>query len=108
MNVNHIRYADDTERIADLEEKHKELVETIQGACAARGLHNNFGRGKTEGMGLTKSSQDFLLNISLEVRRINQKERYNSLAAMVTKDGKCEGEVLKRTGMSKNRFNEMR
>ena len=27
---------------------------------------------------------------------------------MVTKDGICEGEVLKRIGMAKTRFNEMR
>ena len=107
-NVNNIRYADDTVLIADSEEKLQELVETLHGACAAMGLQINLGRGKTEVMGITKRAQDLTVNISLQGRRIHQVDNYKYLGAMVTKDGKCEGEVLKRIGMAKSRFNEMR
>ena len=84
VNVNNIRYADDTVLIADSEEKLQELVETLHVACLARGLHINLGRGKTEVMGLTKRPQDLTLNISLEGRQINQVESYKYLGAMVT------------------------
>ena len=43
VNLNNIRYADDTVLIADTEEKLQELVETLQGDSAARILHINLG-----------------------------------------------------------------
>ena len=71
VNVNNIRYADDTVLIADSEEKLQQLVETLNEACTVRGLHINLGQGKTEVMGLTKNPQDLILNINLEGRPIN-------------------------------------
>ena len=54
-------------------------------------------------------SQDLMVDISLEGRRMSQIESYNyRMGAMVTKDGKCEGEVLKRIAMANTRFDEMR
>ena len=95
MNINNIRYADDAVLIGDSEEKLQEVVETLHGDCAARGLHINLDRGKTEVMGLTKRSQNLILNISLKGRRISQVTSYKHLGAMVTKEDKYEGEVLK-------------
>ena len=37
-----------------------------------------------------------------------QVDQYQYLGAMISKDCKCEGEVLKRIGMAKHRFEELR
>ena len=107
-NVNNIRYADDTVLVADSEEKLRELVVALHRACTARGLNINFRQGKTEVMGITKRAQDLNVNIRMEGRRIAQVEKYKYLGVMVTKNGKCEAEVLKRIGMAKTSFNNMR
>ena len=52
VDLNNIRYSDDTVLVADSKENLQELVETLQGACAARVLHITPGRGKTEMKGL--------------------------------------------------------
>ena len=64
VNVNIIRCAVGTALIGDSEEKLQELVETLHGACAARDLHINIGRGETEVMALAKRFQDLILNIN--------------------------------------------
>ena len=107
-NVNNIRYADDTVLVADSEEKLRELVVALHRACTARGLNINFGQGKTEVMGITRRAQDLNVNIRMEGRHITQVEKYKYLGVMVMKDGKCETEVLKRIGMAKTSFNNMR
>ena len=75
LNLNNIRYAADTILIADSEEKLQELVGTLHGACALRGLHTNLGRGKIEVMDLTKRIQELILNTSLEGGWISHKRR---------------------------------
>ena len=98
MKVKNIRYADDAVLMAGSEDKIQEMVETLHGTYAAKGLHINFGRGKTEVMSLAMTSQVFIVNIISEGVRISKVESYKYLRAMVTKDGKHEGEVMNRSG----------
>ena len=107
-NINNIRYADDTVLVADSEDKLRELVRALHRACTAKGLKINFGQGKTEVMGITKRAEELSVNIRMEGRHITQIGKYKYLGVMVTKDGKCETEVLKRIGMAKTTFNSMR
>ena len=106
--MNNIRYADDTVLVADSEEKLQELVTGLHRSSMASGLQINYGQGKTEVMGLTKRAQDLNVNVNIEGKHITQVEKYKYLGVMVTKDGKCETEVLKRIGMAKSSFNNMR
>ena len=107
-NINNIGYADGTVMVADSEEKLRELVMALHRACTAWGLKINFGQGKTEVMGITKRAEELNVNIRMEGRHITQIEKYKYLGVMVTKDGRCDTELLKRIGMAKTTFNSMR
>ena len=85
-----------------------ELAIAFHRACAARGLKINFGQGKTELMAITKRAEELTVNITMERRHITEIEKYKYLGFMVSKDGKCVTELLKRIGMAKTTFNNMR
>ena len=56
INMNNIRYADDTVLLADSEEKLQHLVAVLHQECRIKGLKINTGAGKTEVMGLMKEN----------------------------------------------------
>ena len=59
-------------------------------------------------MGITKRAVELSVNIRMERRHITQIEKYKYLGVVITKDGKCETEALKRIGMANSTFNSMR
>ena len=108
VNVNNIRYADDTVLIADTQEKLQELVSALERACEARGMEINVGPGKTEVMGLTKRNEDLRVRIMLGGRSVPQVERYKYLGCVIAKDGRSESEVVTRIGMAKSSFGKVK
>ena len=108
VNVNNIRYADDTVLIADTQEKLQELVSALERACEARGMEINVGPGKTEVMGLTKRNEDLRVRITLGGRSVPQVERYKYLGCVIAKDGRSESEVVTRIGMAKSSFGKVK
>ena len=66
MNINNIRYGDDTVLIEDTQEKLQELVSALKRECEERGMEISVGPGKTEVMGLTKRNEDLTVNILLD------------------------------------------
>lgn len=69
VNVNYIRYADDTVLIVDTEEKPQDLVDMRCREHADRGLTINVGTGKTE----------LPVTIMLEGRQMTQVDQYKYL-----------------------------
>ena len=63
ININNIRYADDTVLIADTEEKLLRLVDSWKEECGRYGLEINIE--KTDLMGVTKRRQQLPVNIIL-------------------------------------------
>ena len=61
MNINNIRYADDTVLIADTEEKLQRLVDRLDEECRGVGLKINMD--KTEVMGVTKRKEQLRINV---------------------------------------------
>ena len=105
-NINNIRYADDTVLIADSEEKLQRLVDGLSEECRRYGLSVN--KQKTEVMGLTKRSEQLVVDISLEGRRLDQVDSFRYLGSLVSEDGRCDSEIRSRIAMGKAAFGQLR
>ena len=106
ININNIRYADDTVLIADTEEKLQRLVDSLNEGCERYGLKINIG--KTEVMGLTKRPEQLPVSISLRGDTLNQVSSFKYLGSLVSEDGKCDPDIRVRTGMAKTAFGQLR
>ena len=62
MNINNIRYADDTVLIADTEEKLQGLVDWLDEECKGVGL--KIDMDETEVMGVTKRKEQLRINVN--------------------------------------------
>ena len=106
INVNNLRYADDTVLVADSEENLQMMVNTLNEACTLKKLKIN--TKKTEVMGIMKGEQKLMVNIQLENRRIKQVENFTYLGSVIADDGKSETEIKKRIGVAKMAYNKMK
>ena len=106
ININNIRYADDTVLIADTEEKLQRLVDSLNEGCERYGLKINIG--KTEVMGLTKRPEQLPVSISLRGDTLNQVSSFKYLGSLVSEDGKCDPDIRVRIGMAKTAFGQLR
>ena len=62
MNINNIRYGDDTVLTADMEEKLQRLVDQLDEECRGVGLKININ--KTEVLGVTKRKEQLRINVN--------------------------------------------
>ena len=105
-NINNIRYADDTVLVADSPEKLQLLINALEVAGLEKGIKINFGKTKT--MGITKKRQRLVVDVSLQQRRIEQVDKFTYLGSSITEDVECGTEIIKRIGIAKKAFSNMR
>ena len=91
MNINNIRYADDTVLIADTEEKLQRLVDRLDEECRGVGLKINIG--KTEVMGVTKRKEQLRMNVKVDGQAVKQVRSFRYLGSLVDEDGRCDAEI---------------
>ena len=106
LNINNIRYADDTVLIADTEEKLQRLVDRLDVECRGVGLRINIG--KTEVMGVTKKKDQLRVNVRIGGQAVKQVKSFRYLGSLVDEDGRCDAEIRSRIGMAKANFGQMR
>ena len=106
MNINNIRYADDTVLIADTEEKLQRLVDRLDVECRGVGLKINIG--KTEVMGVTKRKEQLRVNVNVGGEAVKQVRTFRYLGSLMDEDGRCDAEIRSRIGMGKANFGQMR
>ena len=106
INLNNIRFADDTVLIADSEEKLQRLVDGLSEGCERYGLKINIG--KTEVMGVTKRSEQITVDISVGGGTLKQVRNFRYLGSLVQEDARCEGDIKGRIGMAKAAFGQLR
>ena len=106
INMNNIRFADDTVLIADTEEKLQRLVDGLNEGCERYGLKIN--TGKTEVMGVTKRSVQIPVDISVGGGTLKQVRNFRYLGSLVQEDARCEGDIKGRIGMAKAAFGQLR
>ena len=106
VNINNIRYADDTVLIADTEEKLQRLVDGLNEGCGRYGLKVNIG--KTEVLGVTKRTDQLPVNIRLGGCVLKQVRSFKYLGSLVCEDAKCDNDIRARIGMAKTAFGQIR
>ena len=106
VNINNIRYADDTVLIADTEEKLQKLVDEFNRISETYGLKINIK--KTETMVVTKSDTVPACNITINNTSIKQANSFIYLGSTITSDARCITEIRKRIGIAKTSFQKMR
>ena len=106
QNINNIRYADDTVLVADSEEKLQVMLDEIREESERRGLNINVK--KTESMVISKRSPVPRVNLRCGNQTVKQVDRFIYLGSMITENARCEAEVMRRIGIAKKTFSDMR
>ena len=91
LNVNNIRYADDTAIVADSEEQLQNLITEIADESRNFGLEIN--KRKTFCMTISKKSVSPKFNLDIDGIKIKQVEKFEYLGSLVTSDAKSDQEI---------------
>ena len=106
VNINNIRYADDTVLIADTKEKLQKLLDEVNRESERYGLKINIK--KTETLVVTKSDTVPTCNITINNTAIKQVYSFTYLGSTITSDARCITEIRKRIGIAKTSFQKIR
>ena len=100
MNINKLRYADDTAVIANSEEKLQLLMTTLREVCDTYGMKINNKKNETEVKVVAKDPERCL--IQRNDIMINQTDTFTHLGTLITEDGRCTEEIMCRIAQSTN------
>jgi len=106
VNINNIRYADDTILIADDVEKLQRLLDEVVEESERFGLKIN--EKKTFCMVMTKIKEPPLFKLHIKGKVVQQVDKFSFLGSLITSDGKSEQEIKKRIAMAKTSFQRMK
>ena len=105
VNINNLRYADDTVLLAENNTDLQELVTAINDKGKRYGMEMNIT--KTKGMIVSKKETVPEIKINIEGESIQQVKEMIYLGFMATENGKCEREIKRRIGVAKSSFEKM-
>ena len=105
VNINNIRYADDTVLIADSEENLQRLLDITIEKSEEMGLTLNVK--KTECMVISKKAIVPSCNLQSRGQQIKLVKKFKYLGYMITSDGKCITEIKKRIATAKDAFQKL-
>ena len=105
VNINNLRYADDTALIAESAADLQELINAVNDKGKPYGMEMNVE--KTKSMVVSKMSPVPRANITLDGAEIKQTANMVYLGHMVTEDGKNETEIKRRIEIARNAFYNM-
>lgn len=106
VNVNNIRYADDTTLIADSQEKLQNLIDALDKESQEHGLNINVK--KTKVMVITKEQQSPKIEMKINNHIIEQVDQFDYLGSLITFEGRCGDEIRRRIILSKNAYNKIK
>lgn len=105
VNINNIRYADDTTLIASSEEELQKLLDIVKEESGKKGLSINCS--KTKSMVISKTTLKPQCRLKIEDERIEEVEHFKYLGSIITSDVRCKKEVKIRIAIAKHKFQEM-
>ena len=105
MNINNLRYADDTVLLAEGPMFLQALLKAVNEKGKPYGMEMNII--KTKSMVISRTKPVPNSSISVELKPIQQVGRMVYLGYMATEDGKCEKEIKRRIGIARTAFESM-
>ena len=106
VNINNVRYADDTVLVADSAEKLQDLLSVVVQASEGKGLAVNLE--KTKVMVASKQAETPRLRIQISGVTLEQVGQFKYLGSILSEDCRCRGEIRSRIGIAKTAFKQMR
>ena len=106
VNINNVRYADDTVLVADSAEKLQELLNIVVHASEERGLSVNLE--KTKVMVASKKADIPRARIQISGVPLEQVQQFKYLGSILSEDCRCRNEIRARIGIAKAAFKQMR
>ena len=105
ININNLRYADDTVLIAEDESNLQAITDRVN-ECG-RAFNMKMNAKKTFTMVITSSQQKPSINIKIDGNAIKQVSKFVYLGHMLTDDGKCEHEIKRRIELARAAFRKL-
>ena len=106
VNINNLRYADDTALIAENEKDLQRLLDLVNEKGKIYGMKMNAKKTKT--MLVSKSKQEFpSIKIVIDNVNIEEVKEFKYLGQTITSDGSCKREVITRIAIAKQAFNSI-
>ena len=105
VNINNLRYADDTVLLAEGPTCQQALLTAVNEKGKPYGMEMNII--KTKSMVISRKKPVPNININVEGKPIQQVDRMVYLGYMATEDGKCDKEVKRRIGIARTAFESM-
>ncbi len=102
VNINNLRYADDTVLLADSQDKLQAILDKVVTASEEKGLSLNVK--KTECMVASKKKTAPRCILHSKGEKIKEVSSFNYLGSTITTNGKSEAEIKRRITMAKNSF----
>ena len=105
MNVNNLRYADDTALIADDPQNLQEIVNKVKAESSRGGLDMNVKKTKT--MVISRHPEDHKLEITVDGVILEMVDIFKYLGTLIKDNGKTDTEIEARTKLAKAQFSSM-
>ena len=105
MNINNLRYADDTVLISDSEHNVQVLLNAVNEEGEKWGMKINVT--KTKAMVIHKREVAPNINVRLNGNTLQQVSSIVYIGHLITEDGRCEKEILRRIGIARVAFEKM-
>ena len=105
ININNLRYADDTVLPTCNEKDLQNIVTAVNDKGMRYGMEMNVMKTKT--MLISRSKQTSKINISIEGNPIEQVEKMVYLGHIITETGKSDTEIKQRIAITKSAFTSL-
>ena len=105
VNINNLRYADETVLLAEGPMFLQALLTAVNEKGKLYGMEMSII--KTKSMVISRKKPAPNISISVEGKPIQQVDRMVYLAYMATEDGKCDKEIKRRIGIARTAFESM-
>ena len=105
LNINNLRYADDTALIATDHNDLQEIVTKVKEESSKAGLDMNVKKTKT--MVISRKPEDRNLEIKVDNEVLEQVETFKYLGTQIKADGRTDTEIKNRISIAKSKFSSM-
>ena len=106
MNVNNLRYADDTALLAETSEALQHLLDTLSNKGKEFGMKINVK--KTKVMTVTRINDITPYVIEIDGTPVEEVTSYTYLGQLLSSNGKNEDDIIRRISIARSTFNKMR
>ena len=107
ININNLRFTDDTGLIADKVEKLQKNLDIIN-QVGKDHFNTKMSTLKTKVMTVSKQGNARQIKVKLDGHQLEQVDKLTYLGQTITNDGRCEEEIKKRITIAKKQFSLMK